>query len=189
MNEFTFPLFKTKLEKRHKPFSLEDSLERREYFLLKAGGEIEKIKEYLRENTFVAFLLGKKGSGKGTYSKLFAEAVGAEHMRHISVGDIVRSVHKDFGDEGRKKELLAFLKKSYRGLFPLKPPLKRCSAGIRQRFFPPRLSLALLSAKFPALRAKPFSLTDFREILTRFLILYISARLSGIATILTFLCL
>jgi adenylate kinase family enzyme len=59
--------------------------------------------------------MGKKNSGKGTYSKLFMEAVGKEHVGHVSVGDIVRDIHKSVETEEGKQELLEFLKKNYRG--------------------------------------------------------------------------
>ncbi len=91
-------------------------MERRKYFDLKAGAEIEKLREYLQKgNTFVGFLLGPKNSGKGTYTKLFMEAVGGEHVAHISVGDIVRSVQRAAKSESKKKELINFLEKRYRG--------------------------------------------------------------------------
>ncbi len=95
-------MFKTKVEGHSEPFALEDPVERKKYFELKTGSEIEKIREYLRKGNFLAFLLGPKNSGKGTYSKLFAEAIGSDRIRHISVGDIVRDVHKSFEDETEK---------------------------------------------------------------------------------------
>jgi len=97
MKDFSFPIFKTRRD-GGRPFALDDPAERQAYFAFKVGGEIEKIREYLKSGTFVGFLLGKKNSGKGTYAKLFAEAVGSERVRHIAVGDIVRSVHRDCGD-------------------------------------------------------------------------------------------
>lgn len=95
---------------------LEDPVERRKYFDLKAGAEIEKLRDYLQKgNTFVGFLLGPKNSGKGTYTKLFMEAVGVDHVAHISVGDIVRSAQQAAKDESKRKELIEFLGRRYRG--------------------------------------------------------------------------
>src|SRR3989344_989754 len=115
MKGISFPVFKTKSEGISQKFSLEDPAERRKYFDAKAGPEIEKLRGYLRDNTFVGFLLGPKNSGKGTYSKLFMEAVGGDRVAHISVGDIVRNVHKDLSHAKKKAELMVFLKKRYRG--------------------------------------------------------------------------
>ena len=107
MKNISFPLFSTKVSGVTKRFNLEDPVSRREYFDLKARADIEKIKEYLEAgNTFVAFLLGKKNSGKGTYAKLFMEAVGREHVAHLSVGDVVRNTHKELSDEAKRAELL-----------------------------------------------------------------------------------
>jgi adenylate kinase family enzyme len=113
------PIFKTKIEGINGKFNLNDPDERREYFLAKAGPEIEKLRNYLKTNTFIAYLLGKKNSGKGTYSKLFMEVVGPEHISHLSIGDIVRDVHKAYESGKGKEELTAFLEKNFRGFHGL----------------------------------------------------------------------
>src|SRR3989338_5688841 len=104
MPKFSFPIFKTKTEGVTAAFQLENPAERRKYFDAKAGKAIEGLREYLRGNTFVGFLLGPKNSGKGTYTKLFMEAVGGDRVAHISVGDIVRNVDKDL-KTGKQEEL------------------------------------------------------------------------------------
>ncbi len=110
-----FPVFKTKLEGSPR-FDLNDPKSRRDYFDLKMGAELKLIKKYLDEGkTFVAFLLGKKNSGKGTYSKLFMEAVGASNVGHLSVGDIVRDAHHLVETPEGQKELVEFIKNNYRG--------------------------------------------------------------------------
>lgn len=114
-----FPIFKTKIEGLTNSFNLNDPAERKTYFEAKAGQEIKKIKEYLDGNSFVAFLLGKKNAGKGTYSKLFMEAVGRDHVAHISVGDIVRDVHNAYETGEGKQDIANFLKNNYRGFHGL----------------------------------------------------------------------
>jgi len=94
---------------------LNDLKDRKVYFELKAGPELAKLREYLKTNTFVGYLLGKKNSGKGTYSKLFLEALGQDCIGHISIGDIVRDIHKNLEVEENKKTFLDFLAKNYRG--------------------------------------------------------------------------
>ena len=116
MKGASFPVFNTKVQGVDRAFDLNGTAGRAEYFQAKAGEEIKKLKKYLADGkTFVAFLIGKKNSGKGTYSKLFMEAVGSEHVGHLSVGDIVRDIHKQLETEEGKKALLAFLKENYRG--------------------------------------------------------------------------
>lgn len=119
MQKFSFPIFKTKTEGVTQSFRLEDPVERRKYFDAKAGKAIEGLREYLRKNTFVGFLLGPKNSGKGTYTKLFMEAVGGDRVAHISVGDIVRGVDKDLKTEERKRDLIKFLERRYRGFIDI----------------------------------------------------------------------
>jgi len=112
-----FPLFKTKTN-NDKQFNLNDPKQRADYFQTKAGEEITKLKKYFGNgNTFIAYVLGKKNAGKGTYAKLFLEALGdsADNVVHISVGDIVRDVHSAMENKKEKKELMQFLKENYRG--------------------------------------------------------------------------
>src|ERR1035437_5433944 len=110
-----FPIIKTKVQNLTKKFDLSDPGERKEYFEAKVGPEIEKIKKYLEENTFIAYLLGKKNSGKGTYTKLMAEIFGADKIGHISVGDLVRKIYKDIGDPKNREEIVEYLEVHYRG--------------------------------------------------------------------------
>ena len=65
MKDLDFPVFKTKSEV-YKKFDLTDGKSRQEYFEYKCGPEIKKLREYLKHNTFIAYLMGKKSSGKGT---------------------------------------------------------------------------------------------------------------------------
>ena len=119
MKGVDFEVFNNKVEGVSEKFDLNSPEGRAKYFQAKAGPEIEKLKKYLETKTFVAFLMGKKNSGKGTYSKLFMEAVGKEKIGHISVGDVVRDVHKAIESGEGKKELMAFLEKNYRGFHSL----------------------------------------------------------------------
>lgn len=114
--EKEFPLEKTKAEGVDKKFNLSDPEERKDYFETKVGQEIKKLKDFFeRGNTFIAYLLGKKNAGKGTYTKLLMEIFGKDKIGHISVGDIVRDVHSAMESENEKKELLEYLKNNYRG--------------------------------------------------------------------------
>jgi len=116
MKDLNFPIFKTKTDGISQKFDLNDPKEREKYFFSKAEKEIEKLRDYFNAgNTFVAYLLGKKNSGKGTYAKLFTEVFGQEKVGHIAVGDIVRDVHKNLSDEKERGQFIDFLEKNYRG--------------------------------------------------------------------------
>jgi len=117
--EQQFPIFKTKVTNTDKEFDLTDPKEQKEYFRFKAGKEIKKLREYLKEDSFIVYLLGKKNSGKGTYSKMFARAVCPEKVDHFSIGDMIRRVDNELADPKKKKDLIDFLEKNYRGRFSL----------------------------------------------------------------------
>lgn len=144
--EKEFPLFKTTVRGVTTTFNLSDSKERSAYFEAKAGKEIALLKEYLSANTFIAYLLGKKNAGKGTYTKLMIEIFGAHKIRHISVGDVVRSVQKAFvlGDEEKKASLTAFLQKRYRGFAPFEEGLNELINWKITTLLPTELILALV---------------------------------------------
>ena len=148
-----FPLFKTKIKGVERKFNLTDPKEQKKYFELKAGREIEKLREYLKENTFVAYLLGKKNSGKGTYSKMFAELVSPERIEHFSIGDMVRKIDKELESPERKEELISFLGKQYRGFLPLKEAISALEKRSTKTLLPTELILALVKREI-AKRAK-----------------------------------
>ena len=160
MKGIDFPLFKTKIENGER-FRLEDPVERRKYFDAKAGPEIEKLREYLRTGTFVGFLLGKKNSGKGTYSKLFMEAIGGERAAHLSVGDIVRSVHKDLENEAHKAELILFLKSRYRGFITIEQALDIILGRDTKNLLPTEIIIALVEREIDRIGRKAIFLDGF----------------------------
>src|SRR3990167_9757137 len=160
-NDFSFPVFKTKAAGVKRSFKLEDPKERQKYFEAKAGAEIKKIKNYLKNNTFVGFLLGKKNSGKGTYTKLFMEAVGSEHVAHISVGDIVRGTHNDLADEGKKRELMEFLSSRYRGFIALEKIFDIIEGRDTKTLLPTEVILALVERQIDRLGRKAIFVDGF----------------------------
>ena len=142
MKDLEFPLFKTKVENSPK-FDLTDIEDRQKYFELKAGEEIKKLREYLKENSFIVYLLGKKNSGKGTYAKMFKEIVDKDQVEHFSIGDMIREVDKELEDEEKKKELINFLEKNYRGFIPLEEIIKSLENRSTSKLLPSELILAL----------------------------------------------
>lgn len=143
MKDINFPIFKTKSDDSLKVFDLTDFNQRKAYFEYKAGSEIKKLREYLKENTFVAYLLGKKSSGKGTYAKMFAEVVDDQRIVHFSIGDMIRSFDEVMRDENRKKELIDFLKKNYRGYLTLENIIRSLESRSTKILLPSELILVL----------------------------------------------
>lgn len=140
-----FPVFKTKIKGKDKKFDLSDPKEVEEYFQYKAGEEIVKLKQYLQKNTFIAYLLGKKNAGKGTYTKQFLSIFGSDKVAHISVGDLVRSIDEEMADPGKKTALVEYLKKNYRGYDSLDEILKaQDERGTSKPLLPTEYILSLL---------------------------------------------
>lgn len=145
MSNTNFPIFKTKVENSNQKFDLNSLSGRQAYFQAKVGPEIEKIKLYLENDTFVAFLLGKKNSGKGTYSKMFKESVSQEKVGHLSVGDLVRDIHTALETTPEaKKSLIEFLEKNYRGFHSVQETLDLISGRDQSNLISSELILALI---------------------------------------------
>jgi len=161
MPSFNFPIFKTKIPGLEKSFNLADPDERREYFNLKAGEEIKKIKEFLQKNTFVAYLLGKKNSGKGTYAKLFMEALNSDKIVHVSIGDIIRSVHQSLTDGNKKNDLMEFLKSNYRGFISLEKAIETIISRDTKTLLPTELALALIKWEISRMEKKAIFIDGF----------------------------
>ena len=148
-----FPIFKTKIKGQNQKFNLSDPKERKKYFQLKAGKEIEKIKNYLRSgHTFIAYLLGKKNSGKGTYSKLFIEAIGENNVSHVSIGDTVRKIHAELSDKKKKQEIIEFLEHNYRGYISVQEAIKALLSRDTKTLLPSELILALVKREISKMK-------------------------------------
>jgi len=160
MKDTNFPLFKTKSEK-YKKFDLTDVKERGAYFEYKCGAEIEKLRRYLKNNTFIAYLMGKKSSGKGTYAKMFAEVVDPDKIAHFSIGDMVRSFDDVIKDQQKRKQIVAFLEKNYRGRMPLDQIMKSWDNRSTKTLLPTELILALVKKEISKLGRKAIFIDGF----------------------------
>lgn len=160
MRGIDFPIFKTRTEEGRK-FDLTDAEQRREYFELKAGQEIKKIRDYLRNNTFIVYLLGKKSSGKGTYSKMLKEIVAPDKIEHFSVGDMIRSFDETIRDEAKKKDLIEFLRKKYRGPVAIEDLIKTMEERSTKVLLPTELILALTEREISKMGRKAIFIDGF----------------------------
>ncbi|PIP25080.1 MAG: hypothetical protein COX34_00505 [Candidatus Nealsonbacteria bacterium CG23_combo_of_CG06-09_8_20_14_all_36_12] len=166
-----FPIFKTKIEGVSQEFDLNNPTERQKYFELKTGPEIKKLRNYLKKNTFIAYLLGKKNSGKGTYSKMFAEIIGPEKTEHFSIGDMVREVDEELKKEKRlqparhppasRAPIINFLEKNYRGFLPLDQILQNLEQRSTKTLLPTELILALVKREISKRKKKALFIDGF----------------------------
>ena len=142
-------------------FDLTDASQRREYFEYKAGEEIKKLKDYLKNNTFIVYLLGKKSSGKGTYSKMLKEIIAPDKIEHFSIGDMIRSFDGILKDEQQKKELVDFLHKKYRGPVSVDDIIKSMEGRSTKILLPTELILALTEREISKLGRKAIFIDGF----------------------------
>jgi adenylate kinase family enzyme len=156
-----FPLFKTKIKGITQKFNLSDPRERKTYFELKAGKEIKKLRDYLKKKTFIAYLLGKKNSGKGTYAKMFKEVVDKDRIEHFSLGDTVRNLDGVVRDKKRKKELILFLEKNYRGYSSVEEIISVLEKRSTKSLLPSELVLTLAKMEIAKRGKKTFFIDGF----------------------------
>jgi len=143
MKNLEFPIIGTKVQGLTKKFDLSGPKGREEYFKAKVGREIERIGEYLKNGTFVAFMIGKKNSGKGTYSQIFAEIFGSDKVSLISIGDIVRNTSTNW-EAFSKTEKYNRLKKLYRGYISFDSAVDALLGRSQGALLPTEFILALL---------------------------------------------
>jgi adenylate kinase family enzyme len=156
-----FPIIKTKVQNLTKRFNLNDPTDRKEYFEAKVGTEINKLKKYLEENTFIAFFLGKKNSGKGTYTKLMSEIFGASKIGHISVGDLVRTTYKDINDPAKREEIVEYLEEHYRGYISVQDAIDALIGKNQKVLLPTEFILTLLKREIDKFDRKVIFLDGF----------------------------
>jgi adenylate kinase family enzyme len=153
MKGLEFPIIGTKISGHKNKFDLSSPAGRKAYFEAKVGDEIKHIKDYLKEGTFMAFLVGKKNSGKGTYAKLFTEIFGEDKAIHLSVGDLVREVHTNW-QKFEKSPDFEKLKKIYRGYISLEEAVKVLHGRSTATLLPTEFILALLKLRIQRYKGK-----------------------------------
>jgi len=156
-----FPVTKTTAPNVTKKFDLNDPKDRREYFEAKAGEEIAKLRKYFENNTFIAYLLGKKNSGKGTYTKLMAEIFGADKIGHISVGDLVRETHKIIDDPKEREEIVKYMEEHYRGYISIDEAINALIGKSQKSLLPTEFILALIKREISKSDRKALFLDGF----------------------------
>src|SRR3989344_6450406 len=157
MKNLEFPIIGTRLSGGQakvisQKFDLNSPGGRKEYFEAKVGDEIAHIKDYLQDNTFIVYLLGKKNSGKGTYSKLITEIFGEDKIAHVSVGDLVRET--DDWNKFKNTRRFEKLKRYYRGYTSFEEIVALLSSRSTEKLLPTEFILALLKAHIDELQGK-----------------------------------
>ena len=161
MASLGFPVFKTKVPgSATQKFNLESPEGRTKYFTFKAGKEIKDIRTFLKKKTFVAFMMGKKNSGKGTYTKLFAEQVGQDKVMHLSIGDVIRAAHKEIATPKGRKALTAWLKQNFRNIMTPEQAIAAIEGRSTSSLVSTELTLALVERTIAAQEKKKAVFVD-----------------------------
>ncbi len=155
------PLFSTKTKNLNQKFDLSDPGQRQIYFRKKAGQEIEQIKTFLDNHTFVAIMLGKKGAGKGTCSGLLTEILGDDKVAQISVGDITRSVFKEIQSKKGLSSLKSYLAKNYRGYISINETIDIFLNKTQDKLFPTEFILSLVIREIEKMPKKALFIDGF----------------------------
>ncbi|MFC1649841.1 hypothetical protein ACFL2C_03975 [Patescibacteria group bacterium] len=143
MKGLEFPVIGTKVKGLKGDFDINSPAGRAKYFKAKARDEIATVKRYMRRKTFIAFLIGKKSSGKGTYTKLFMEIFGEGKIAFVSVGDIIRDIHANW-DKFEKSRDYKELQKLYRGYISFDEAVDALHGRSQTKLLPTEFILALL---------------------------------------------
>lgn len=153
MKGLEFPVIGTKVKGLRKTFDLTGPAGRKQYFEAKVGDEIRHLKHYLKSDNFIAYFLGKKNAGKGTYTKLFTEIFGEEKVAHVSVGDLVRDLHKNWSKFSKSQDF-GKLKKLYRGYISFDDAVAALKGRSTKTLLPTEFILALLKLHISKLAGK-----------------------------------
>lgn len=159
--EKEFPFIKTRIPGLKQEFDLDDIKERKKYFKAKIGKEINLLKKYFKKNSFIAYWLAKKSAGKGTYTRLLIEILGEDVIGHVSVGDIIRQAHRDMDDKKKRKELLDYLSKNYRGYISIDEAIERLLGRSTKALLPTEFTLALIKRKIDSMGRKTLFIDGF----------------------------
>jgi len=134
---------------------------RSKYFHSKVGEEIGLLKEYLRQKSFVAYLVAPKMAGKGVYTKMLGEIIGTKYFETISVGDVVRDAEKEYLEGGKNSELYGYVKSNYRGLLNLEEAFESLTNRSTTTLMPTEFILTLVKRRIDESEGKTLFIDGF----------------------------
>lgn len=127
-----------------KTYDLDSYAGRREYYMDKVGSEIEYLRDYFREKTFLGYWLAPKQAGKGTYMNGLKEIFGTEMFTHISVGDLVRAADIEYKEKEKESEVYQYAVKNYRGDMHLDEAFDALTGRSTEKLVPTELVMVFL---------------------------------------------
>ncbi len=158
--EVDYTYIKTKVDK-YKHFDLTKPAQRKLYFNQRVGDEIDKLRVFLKNNSFIGYFAAPKMAGKGTYTKMLLEIIGKEYFEIISVGDLVRDADKEFNTEGKDSDLYQYMLQNYRGTISLEEIFDSLVNRSIATLLPTELILTLIKRKIDDLDKKTIFIDGF----------------------------
>jgi adenylate kinase family enzyme len=92
---------------------------------------------------------------------MFAEIVGPQYVEHFSIGDMIRGIDKELKDKKKRKELIEFLEKNYRGWIPIKDLIALLEKRSTKTLLPTELILALTKREIAKRKKKTIFIDGF----------------------------
>ncbi len=159
--EVDYKWVKTRIPGDKKEFDLSDPAQRKLYFAHKAGDEIHKLREFMKSNTFIVYMMAPKMAGKSTYLNLLREIVGEDAFETVSVGDQVRNAHEDYEKNGKKSDVYKYCSKNYRGMMSLDDAFDALVGRSAAKLLPTEFILTLIKMAIEKVGRKTIFLDGF----------------------------
>lgn len=134
---------------------------RKEYFEAKIGKELKLLREFLKDNTFVAYMLGPKMSGKGSYTAMLKEALGGDFIELVSVGDLVREAHEEYLKDGKESDIYKYAVKNYRGNIHVDEAIDAMLNRTQSALMPTNMILTIIKRKIDKIGRKTVFIDGF----------------------------
>lgn len=144
-----------------KTYDLDSVVDRRAYYQEKAGAEIEYLRDYFREQTFLGYWLAPKQAGKGTFMNGLKEIFGNDLFTHISVGDLVRAADVEFQEKGKESEFYKYATANYRGDMHIDEAFEALTGRSIKGLVPTELVMVLLRQKIEKFEKKTLFIDGF----------------------------
>jgi len=92
---------------------------------------------------------------------MFSRIVSPERVEHFSIGDMIREIDKELIDNKKRKELISFLERDYRGFISLDEVIKALETRSTKTLLPTELILALVKREMARKEKKALFIDGF----------------------------
>ena len=148
--------------KTDREYDLLNPNERKIFFNKFFGKEIENIREYLKNHTFICYAMSPKMAGKGTYLGLLREIIGEQYFTSISVGDLL-DLQTNYRKNGKESETYKYILKNHRAYIKPDELMEALLNRDTKTVCPTELALIFLKKEIDKLDHQTILLTDSKN--------------------------